>query len=56
MDRSIEMMVSAGMYINPLRGSFSLPSLADGSEAISEAEEIHEVIDRFKILRCFFCV
>ncbi|XP_041369335.1 tetratricopeptide repeat protein 28-like [Gigantopelta aegis] len=43
MDRTLEAMVSSGMYVNPLRGSFSLPSLADGSEAISEAEEIHEV-------------
>ncbi|GFN95683.1 tetratricopeptide repeat protein 28 [Plakobranchus ocellatus] len=32
-----------GQFSSPLLGSFSLPSLAEGSEAISEAEEINEV-------------
>ncbi|KAK3780031.1 hypothetical protein RRG08_029724 [Elysia crispata] len=32
-----------GQFSSPLLGSYSLPSLAEGSEAISEAEEINEV-------------
>ena len=36
-----------GQFSSPLLGSFSLPSLAEGSEAISEAEEINEVSGQF---------
>jgi hypothetical protein len=32
-----------GMFSSPQFGTYSLPSLAEGSEPISEAEEINEV-------------
>jgi hypothetical protein len=32
-----------GMFSSPQCGTYSLPSLAEGSEPISEAEEINEV-------------
>ncbi|XP_048245138.1 tetratricopeptide repeat protein 28-like [Haliotis rufescens] len=39
----MELRLPTTHFSSPLLGSYSLPSLAEGSEAISEAEEIHEV-------------